>query len=67
MSGAYSGSREGAGLAGLSDEELLARCRELPAGSGERTVIREVLVRRYSRWCAVASAGTGRAPSRRRT
>ena len=29
------------------DEELLARCRELPAGSAERAVIREVLVRRY--------------------
>ncbi len=48
MSGADFRSREEAGLAGLSDEELLARCRALPADSGERAAIREVLVRRYA-------------------
>ena len=47
MSGSYSRSRAGPGLAGLSDEELLARCRELPEHCGERAAIREVLVRRY--------------------
>jgi len=36
-----------AALAELPDEELLARCRELPGDSAERAVIREVLVRRY--------------------
>jgi RNA polymerase sigma-B factor len=36
-----------AGLEGLSDEELLACCRDLPEGSAGRAVIREVLVRRY--------------------
>jgi RNA polymerase sigma-B factor len=46
MSGAYRpGDR--AGLGGLSDEELLARCRELPEDSAEWTAARDVLVRRY--------------------
>ena len=31
----------------LTDEELLARCRELPADSLERAAAREILVRRY--------------------
>jgi RNA polymerase sigma-B factor len=35
------------GLNELPDEELLARCRELPAGSQERAAAREILVRRY--------------------
>jgi RNA polymerase sigma-B factor len=35
------------GLDGLPDEELLARCRELPADSQERAAAREILVRRY--------------------
>ena len=34
-------------LTGLSDEELLACCRELPAGSEEQDLAREILVRRY--------------------
>ena len=36
-----------AALEGLSDEDLLALCRELPGDSGECAVAREVLVRRY--------------------
>jgi len=47
MTGANLGPVHRAGLEGLSDEELLARCQELPEGSGERAVIREVLVCRY--------------------
>ncbi len=47
MSGTHFLSGQGTDLAALSDEELLARCREFPEGSGERAVIREVLVRRY--------------------
>jgi RNA polymerase sigma-B factor len=35
------------GLDELPDEDLLARCRELPADSQERTAAREILVRRY--------------------
>jgi RNA polymerase sigma-B factor len=35
------------GLDELLDEELLARCRELPADSQERAAAREILVRRY--------------------
>jgi RNA polymerase sigma-B factor len=37
----------GAGLEGLTDEELLAYCRKLPEGSSGRAAIREALVRRY--------------------
>jgi RNA polymerase sigma-B factor len=43
------------------DEELLARCRELPADSTERAVAREVLVRRYEpvvRRCVRAYRGS---------
>jgi RNA polymerase sigma-B factor len=47
MSSAHFGPVDRAGLEGLSDEELLARCRELPADSAERATAREVLVRRY--------------------
>jgi len=36
-----------AALEGLSDEDLLALCRELPDDSGERAAARDVLVRRY--------------------
>src|SRR5712672_991945 len=37
----------GTDLGKLSDEDLLARCRELPADSPERAAAREILVRRY--------------------
>jgi RNA polymerase sigma-B factor len=37
----------GRGLDRLPDEELLARCRELPPSSQERTAAREILVKRY--------------------
>ena len=47
MAGAYFCPLQVASLEGLSDEELLARCRELPEDSGGRAAIREVLVRRY--------------------
>ena len=40
-------SADQAAWAGLSDEELLARCRVPPAGSAERAAACEVLVRRY--------------------
>jgi RNA polymerase sigma-B factor len=36
-----------ASLDELSDEELLARCRELAVGDPRRSEVREVLVRRY--------------------
>ncbi|HEY6789071.1 MAG TPA: SigB/SigF/SigG family RNA polymerase sigma factor, partial [Trebonia sp.] len=35
------------GLERLPDEELLARCRELPVDSQERAAAREILVKRY--------------------
>jgi DNA-directed RNA polymerase specialized sigma subunit len=47
VTGTYFRPGERTGLSGLSEEELLARCRGLPEGSGERAAIREVLVRRY--------------------
>jgi RNA polymerase sigma-B factor len=47
VAGAYFCPLQVASLEGLSDEELLARCRELPEDSGGRAAIREVLVRRY--------------------
>jgi RNA polymerase sigma-B factor len=45
----------------LPDEELLARCRELPADSRERDLAREMLVRRYAplvRHCVRAYRGS---------
>ncbi len=47
MTSAYFRPGDRAGLEDLSDEELLARCRELPEPSAERATAREVLVRRY--------------------
>ena len=47
MTGANLGPVHRAGMEGLSDEELLAYCRELPEGSAGQAAIREVLVRRY--------------------
>jgi RNA polymerase sigma-B factor len=47
MTSAHFHPEDRASLVGLSDEELLARCRELPGDSTERAMIREALVRRY--------------------
>jgi RNA polymerase sigma-B factor len=47
MTSAHFRPGDRAGLEGLSDEELLACCRELAEDSAERAAAREVLVRRY--------------------
>ena len=48
MTGAQFPSSGNADLERLPDEDLLALCRELPAGSRERAAAREALVRRYA-------------------
>jgi RNA polymerase sigma-B factor len=47
MTGTYFRPVDRTELECLSDEELLARCRDLAEGSAERAAAREVLVRRY--------------------